>query len=180
MISYKFCIIIFFLFFLYKFLTPSIKKKRVRLPMWPYKLFYTDTKLNKKKFKSRILISKKYNLTGKPDFIYKNIFTHSLIPIELKSYKSNFYKNNYSPYYNDLAQLICYFIILENYFKKKPRVGLLIYRDCMFVIKNKKKFREKIICVLNNMRKILINNKIITQYAKRKDCNICKYKNTCK
>jgi CRISPR-associated exonuclease Cas4 len=130
--------------------------------MWPYKLCYNDTKsfkTNKKKQKNKIFLSKKYNLSGKPDLIYKNIFTGRIIPVELKSSKSK--ENN--PNYGDFLQLVSYFIILSENAKHNPRVGLLVYADYMFVIKNTKKFRKEVIAKLDAMQMVLKNKNKIMQ-----------------
>ena len=55
---------------------PCIKKCAAKLPSFPYKLFYTDEKNceNKSIICSKLLVSEKYNICGKPDLVYKNIF----------------------------------------------------------------------------------------------------------
>jgi CRISPR-associated exonuclease Cas4 len=155
------CIIILHIVLQY-FFCCDVKKSHIKLPTWPYVLFYNDTKETKKKktkikkiknkiIESKILVSKKYNLTGKPDLIYKNIFTGKMIPVELKSS----YPDNDLFNMGDLVQLFAYFIILNDYFGKKPRCGLLIYPRHMLIIRNKKKFRNIVVSILKQMRSII-------------------------
>lgn len=151
------------------FFRSNIKKCKIKLALWPYKLFYTDEKRGSEKniIQSKLLVSEKYNLSGKPDLVYKNIFTQNLIPIELKSGKLG---NKNFPRHADLLQLVAYFIILEDYFKIKPRYGKLIYSDCAFIIRNKKKLREEIFSSLKNMRVMLKTG----YYPHQKNCAVCK------
>lgn len=155
--------------FLKIFLCGAIKKCRPKLPSFPYKLFYTDEKNFKGKnvICSKLLVSEKYNICGKPDFIYKNIFTGNIIPVELKSGKLGENKN---PRHGDLLQLVTYFIILEDYFKIKPRYGFLIYADCMFYVKNKIKLRNEVFLALRDMRKMLK----VGNYPHKKNYSVCK------
>lgn len=147
------------------FFTGKIKKQRVRFPTWPYKLIYSD----EKNFTagSKILLSQKYNLSGKPDLIYQNIFTKNLIVIELKSSKRGNKKNLRS---GDFLQLVSYFIIVEDCLQIKPRRGYLIYSDCMFRVPNKKKFRTQVFDSLKKMRAMLKNSNL----EHKKNFAVCK------
>lgn len=153
---------------------PCIKKRAAKLPSFPYKLFYTDEKNceNKSIICSKLLISEKYNICGKPDLVYKNIFTGNLIVVELKSGKIGKKKN---PRHGDLMQLVTYFIILQDCFKIKPSCGFLIYSDCMFTVKNKFKLRNEIFLSLQNMRNMLKSGNCSHKknYAVCKNC-FCK------
>lgn len=164
------------LVFIKIFFLRRIKKCNIRLPFWPWILIYSDEKINKNQKNitcSKILFSKKYNLSGKPDMIYKNLFTQSLIPIELKSGSIG---NKKKPRLSDLFQLVSYFIILKDCFKKKPRYGFLIYSDCMFFVPNTIKLRNKVINALENMNSILkaglLKTKFLSSY--KKDYSVCK------
>ena len=156
------------------FFLRQIKKCNKKLPFWPWILIYSDEKIsdNQKHVTcSKILISQKYNLSGKPDMIYKNIFTQGLVPIELKSGTIGDRKK---PRNGDLFQLVAYFIILKECFKKKPRYGFLIYSDYMFIIPNTKKLRTKIFKALKDMNNILKSGLKTKFISYKKDYSVCK------
>ena len=66
--------------------------------------------------------------------------------------------------------IIAYFIILENCFKKKPRYGYLIYSDYMFMIPNKRYLRKKVLKALKDMR-LMLKGKFISH---EKNLSVCK------
>lgn len=117
-----------------------------------YRLVYTDEKTDEKKegvVYSKILKSEKYDVTGKPDYIYR--YGGYFYPVELKS--SSLGKNK-SPRKKDLLQLYVYFLIVEEIYGRVKQ-GRLIYKDAMFIIKNTKKVRAEIQEVLQEMRDML-------------------------
>lgn len=133
----------------------EIKKTVPSLPQKGYKLYYTDQKKTepiKDVIYSQILHSEKYDIKGKPDYIFINNNKTELIPVELKSGKIG---NNLEPYKGDLMQLVAYFLIIEDVFNVIPVEGRLIYSDHMFIIKNTKRLRLILIDTLNNMRDML-------------------------
>lgn len=150
----------------------NIKKMNINLPFWPWILIYSDerNKNQKDTFTSKLLFDKKNKLSGKPDLIYKNIFTKNIMPIELKSGKIGTQKK---PRIGDLFQVIAYFIILENCLKKKPSYGYLIYSDYMFKIPNKRALRKKVLNALRNMRLILNNGCTSDFIPYEKNTQIC-------
>ena len=153
------------------FLVRNIKKMKIKFPFWPWILIYSDERNKKQKnvFKTKVLFDKKNKLCGKPDLIYKNIFTKNIIPVELKSGQVGNYEK---PKPGDLFQVIAYFIILENCFKKKPRCGYLIYSDYMFKIPNKRYFREKVLKTLKDMR-LMLKEKFISHEKNLLACKKC-------
>ena len=56
----------------------------------------------------KMLRSEKHDLRGKPDYIFKNIFTRRLVPMELKSGEVAD-----GPHHGDIMQLAAYFLIIE-------------------------------------------------------------------
>lgn len=158
----------------------SIKKSKSKtLCPFGYRLFYTDQKEPLKKenvIYSKLLYSEKYNLTGKPDYIYKK--GNSLFPVELKS---GFIKNSPFPHKGDFLQLIAYFLILEDLYGVKIKKGKLIYADYSFIIKNTKKHKKMLLKVLAEMRTMLKTGKAepICNFAHCKYCmckqTVCEY-----
>ena len=169
----KFVVLVGFILLIKIVFVHDIKKMAIKLPFWPWILIYSDERDKNQKniFKSKLLFDKNNKLSGKPDLIYRNIFTKSIMPIELKSGNIGAKKK---PRMGDLFQVIAYFIILESYFKKKPSHGYLIYSDYMFKIPNKRMLRKKVLNALKNMRLILSNGHIPDFISHEKNSQICK------
>ncbi|OON99592.1 MAG: hypothetical protein ATN35_11810 [Epulopiscium sp. Nele67-Bin004] len=121
----------------------------------------------------KLLVAPNLNLHGKPDYIFKKLF--SLIPLELKSgtLKSD------TPHMGDLHQLVVYFLIIEEVYKKRPPYGKLVYKNKTIVVKNTKQLRKETLNQIELMRKMLDGETIIKEdgcyktYAKCKSC-VCR------
>ena len=109
-----------------------------------YRCIYEDGRGGK------LLYSQKHNLRGKPDFIYKNIFTGGFIPVELKSGDISD-----SPRHGDMMQLAAYFLIIEDAMGKRPKKGYLRYKNATFKVKNTSKLRKMLLTIVQDMRKML-------------------------
>jgi len=131
------------------------KKVKPKLPGIAYRLFYTDEKGETREegvIYSKLLHSKKYDISGKPDYIYINRNSGMLLPIELKSGSIG---DRLEPRPGDLMQLAMYFLIIEEAFDVRPIKGRVIYKDAMFIVRNTKKLRKKVIGTLRDMREML-------------------------
>lgn len=134
---------------------PYFIKVRPTGTMLGYKLIYTDKKHEKKSdgvLYSKLLQSNRYNIRGKPDYIYKKIIGGGLMPIELKSGKIGDAK---APHEGDLLQLAAYFLIIEEEYQTKPKEGRLVYSDYMFKVKNTKRLRSRLLGTIYDMRNML-------------------------
>lgn len=152
----------------------SVKKMPVKIAPPGCRLFYTDQKETKKRANvvyGEILFGRRYGLKGKPDYIFQHVVTGSLVPVEIKSGSIG---ESTVPHSGDKMQLIAYFLLLEDVFHKKPRYGRLVYRDCMFEIKNTAAHRRQAKKTLTAMRRMLRTGEgeAAPQYAKCRRC-IC-------
>lgn len=132
------------------------RKVKPKLP-WGvgYKLFYTDEKTKSQEedvIYSKVLHSKKYDIKGKPDYIYISKANKMLLPVELKSGRIG---DLLEPRKGDLMQLAMYFLIIEDVYNVQPKKGKIVYDDAMFVIKNTARLRREIKEVLKDMREML-------------------------
>ena len=63
-----------------------IRKRKKRQGLFGYKLIYADQKGSKKeKNFGKLLYSKKYDIQGKPDYIFQKRLGNAIVPVELKS-----------------------------------------------------------------------------------------------
>ena len=126
---------------------PDVKIKEPRHGIFGAQLIYSDEDGGK------LLISEKYDLQGKPDYIFQTIFTGSYIPVELKSTKLK--EDQFLPHEGDLMQLVAYFLIIQDLYGKKPKNGRLIYKNRMFIIKNTRSLRRQLKRHLKEMRQMI-------------------------
>lgn len=154
----------------------SIRKVKTKnIAPFGFNLFYTDettkTRRNNVIYK-KILHSSKYNIQGKPDYIYKRF--NSYYPVELKS---GIIGDRDNPYIGDLFQLIAYFLIIEDLYGARPKEGRLIYSDCTFIVKNRFIFRRRLLSTLKSMRHMLHTGVGKANYS-YVHCRYCVCKNT--
>ena len=149
-----------------------VVKKDTDYEMKGFKIIYADSSQDiddENIDTGRLLYSSKIDVQGKPDFVFKNSFTGSIVPVEIKS--GNI-KNEEMPHYGDLMQLVCYFYMVEEEFGRRPKYGKIIYKDYMFVIKNTGKLRKELVLITKRMRKMLVRNteKTSSDYVKCRHC----------
>ena len=106
---------------------------------------------------SKILYSSKYDIQGKPDYIFKSKIKNDMVPVEIKSGMIN---DENMPHKGDLMQLTAYFIIVKEIYGVKPKYGYIMYKDFMFKIKNTYTLRKQLIKTLKMMRGMLKGNNI--------------------
>ena len=143
---------------------PAIKRMKSGIRL------HKKLKIENAKYVEKFLISKKYMLLGKPDFIIEK--GDSLYPLEFKATKAPPY-----PYASNIAQLLSYCVLIEENFSK-PSYGIIKYLDREFTIpyneKEKMFIRHVIFTIhvylsLNLKPEIKINRK----------CKTCGYANVC-
>lgn len=133
---------------------PTMRKLTARDDVRGYALIYADQKQSKKREEDfgKLLYSAKYELQGKPDYVFQSPILKKIVPVELKSGaigEADF------PHHGDLLQLGAYFLILEDVYGQKPPFGRLVYQDYMFEIKNTAKLRNEVLGTMKEMREML-------------------------
>jgi len=151
------CSVVLILPVLIAYKRTDISVKKSKIGIFGYKIFYTDQKEEKNKKKkniiySKILYSEKYDIQGKPDYIFKSFIGKRLIPAELKS---GLISENNQFHQGDLMQLGAYFLIIEDVFGVRPKEGRLIYKNKMFIVKNTGKLRRQVLEAIEQMRDML-------------------------
>lgn len=121
---------------------------------------------------AKLLVAPRYELQGKPDFIFETHFFKHYVPLEIKSGKLK----EDEPHSGDLYQLAAYFLIIEEVYGKRPPYGKLVYANKTFTIRNTVKIRREIKNILYEMRLMLQEAQMPgadPSFAKCKNC-ICK------
>ena len=133
---------------------PKIQKLTARDDVRGYALVYADQKQGKKHEEDfgKLLYSAKYELQGKPDYVFQSPILKKIVPVELKSGSIG---EEELPHHGDLLQLGAYFLILEDVYGQKPPFGRIVYQDYMFEIKNTAKVRNEVLSTMKEMRDML-------------------------
>lgn len=136
-----------------------IVKKAPKQGIFGYFVRYADQAgmvSGKKEDFGKTLYSQRYDLQGKPDYIFQKYLGRRMIPVEIKSGSVG---NALYPHNGDRLQLAVYFLIIEDVYGVKPKTGRLIYSDAMFIIKNTRRIRMEAASAIVNMRRMLRDGK---------------------
>lgn len=94
------------------------------------------------------LVSHELRLTGKPDYLVRT--NEGLVPVELKSRACG----DRGPYEGEVAQLAAYCLLVEDVFGEPVPHGILQFADREVKVPFTTKRREKVLAVLEEMRKL--------------------------
>lgn len=135
------------------------------------RVVYTDTGAWRRVEKS--LFSRRYRLTGKPDYIVEDE-TGALIPIEVKPGR-----RDPVPRRADTMQLMAYGILVEEEYGTRPEHGLLKYRDQVFEIEFTEELRAELFETLGEMRIARGVRNVARSHDDATRCRYCGYRDGC-
>lgn len=130
--------------------------------------------LNNLKHKELYLISHRWKLKGRSDYLIEDV--GKFIPLEVKSGRSN----QGNPFFNDVMQLMCYVLLLEDHFGSKIEEGQIMYLRNPPPISVKKTVRR--ISLLKKYLKqmhLYSRRKILPKNQKENKCWRCSYHDFC-
>ncbi|KYK20984.1 hypothetical protein AYK21_01150 [Thermoplasmatales archaeon SG8-52-2] len=166
---FGFFLIVLSLFFITisKLIKRNVRKIKNKHNIPTGKITYQDLSRPAKPF-----FSKRYKITGKPDFIIKN--KNCLLPIEVKT---SAYRE---PQENHILQLAAYCQLIEENYKKFVPYGLLIYSDVSkFKIPFDPKTRFELESTIYNIRSITKTGKISRNHSEIGKCKNCSMRQFC-
>jgi CRISPR-associated exonuclease Cas4 len=148
-----------------KFKTNKLKKQ---YKIQEGNIIYSD--LNKTE---KALFSKRYRLSGKPDYILKK--DEKFFPVEIKT------GNHYRPKKNHILQLAAYCHLLEENFNTFISKGILIYTETSlkFDISFDPKLRYELESTIKKMRESISGGNIIRNHNNSKKCKFCSMRQYC-
>lgn len=161
---------------------PKIQVMKPRKGIPGASILYTDEKDVIKRddiIYGKLLKAPGYGLQGKPDYIFRKNISGKLLVMELKS--GSVSEEESEPHYGDLMQIAAYFLIVEEYFGKRPLKGYLVYNNVMFIIKNSWQIRREVKQNMHRMRKMIQTGKEVVEpsFIKCKHCRcrgtVCEY-----
>jgi CRISPR-associated exonuclease Cas4 len=118
------------------------------------------------------LISSRYGLVGKPDYIV--LHKGLPIPIEVKPNRSAD-----EPYESDRLQIAAYCLLVEEVNAKTPPFGVLRYRDQSFRIDFTPILRGHVIRLLDEIRSCLDADDVARSHRNAARCAACGFRRSC-
>lgn len=151
------------------FLAARVQRAHTGLP-WGARIIYTDTGAWQKV--ERPLVSRRYGLIGKPDYIVTQ--RGAMIPIELKPNR-----RARVPYDSDVLQLVAYALLVEENGGTPVPVGWLKYREDVFQVPITQELRARLDDVLTGMRRDLGARDVARSHVEPRRCNACGFRDAC-
>jgi CRISPR-associated exonuclease Cas4 len=134
------------------------------------RVVYADTGAWKKV--ERPLFSRRYGLTGKPDYIVED--HDATIPVEVKPNRTA-----PVPRASDVMQLAAYGLLIEESFGTVLSYGLLRYRSAVFQVGLTADLRAELFTLLDAMRRALTARDVARSHAEPRRCRACGYRAAC-
>ncbi len=149
----------------------AARQQRVRAGL-PYgaRIIYADTGAWQQV--ERPLISRRYGLVGKPDYIVEE--GGALIPVEVKPSRVA-----RIPYESDILQLAAYVVLVEEHFGVASGYGLLKYRDVVFRVPLTDALRARLLEVLAALRHDWVARDLPRSHSDPPRCRQCGYRAQC-
>ncbi|GAB4470201.1 MAG: CRISPR-associated protein Cas4 [Anaerolineales bacterium] len=126
------------------------------------------------------LFSKRYHLTGRPDFLIRK--GREWIPVEIKTADAP-----HSPYEGHMFQLFAYCLLVEENYGIRPPYGVLHYRgrvpeggnSAIYQIEYTPQMREKLIKLLDQMHRAEQSGSVGRSHDEIARCRGCGYAAVC-
>ena len=144
----------------------SVQKKKKSYGVPEGLILYSDLNVP-----ATALFSKRYRLTGKPDYIVRN--ENQYIPVEVKTGKGS------HPHQSQVLQLAVYCQILEDTFGEFVPEGILVYNNVPYTIRFDPKLRFELENVMRTMRISLRNGLVKRNHDDPARCRHCSMKQYC-
>jgi len=120
----------------------------------------------------RPLFSRRYLLTGKPDYIVAQ--DEDLIPVEVKPRRTA-----ERPYDSDVLQLAAYCLLIEDNLGKVPPYGILKYSQATFAIEYTPQLRHHLLDTMGSMHRDLRAEEVPPSHDSPRRCHACGHRDHC-
>lgn len=144
------------------------QRQRTGLPQG--RVIYTDT--GAWNCVERPLFSRRYWLTGKPDYLLND--DGEIIPVEVKSGAAPS-----QPYPSHVLQLAAYCLLVEEAFDVRPSHGIIRYRDQTFALDFTPQLEAWLLSTLDEMRHDAKANDVPPSHDNPAQCAACGYRPLC-
>ena len=120
----------------------------------------------------RPLFSRKFLLTGKPDYLVAD--ENDVIPVEVKSSRAPA-----QPYPSHLLQLAAYCLLVEECYRRRPPYGIVKYADRAFEVEYTPELEDQLLATLDCMRTDLTDGHAPRSHEEPRRCQACGYRRWC-
>ncbi|WP_129633282.1 CRISPR-associated protein Cas4 [Candidatus Oscillochloris fontis] len=121
---------------------------------------------------ARTLVSRRYHLSGKPDYIIERHGRQ--IPIEVKPSRTA-----RQPYHSDLMQLAAYCLLIEETTGQAPPYGILRYAEQSFQLRYTPSVRNELLSILDEMQTALEAEDVERNHDQPQRCAHCGLRHMC-
>jgi CRISPR-associated exonuclease Cas4 len=121
---------------------------------------------------SEMLISEKYGLRGRPDYILKK--EGNLVPVEIKTGRVP-----KGPLFSHILQLAAYCLLMEEKYEKPPPYGIIKYSDVPHEIEYTPELKNILVSKLNDMKKIMKIGEAHRNHNRPNKCRGCSRREMC-
>lgn len=145
-----------------------IKRREMGLPQG--RVIYDDTGAWQEC--PRPLFSRRYLLTGKPDYIVAQ--GEDLIPVEVKPRR-----RAERPYGSDVLQLAAYCLLIEDSVGKPPPYGIIKYDQASFTVEYSSELRGQLLGTMDSMRLDFGAEEVPPNHTSAGRCRACGHQRHC-
>ncbi len=121
---------------------------------------------------TEMLISEKYGLKGRPDYILKR--EGKLVPVEVKTGRVP-----RGPLFSHIVQLAAYCLLLEEKYKQPPPYGIIRYADVQHKIEYTSDLKKTLISKIQDMKEILHGGEAHRNHKRPNKCKGCSRRDMC-
>lgn len=146
------------------------RRQRQRTGLPQGRVIYTDTGAWDRV--ERPLFSRRYRLTGKPDYLLDDY--GEIVPVEVKSGASP-----QQPYPSHVLQLAAYCLLVEETYDARPSYGLVHYRDQTFAVEFTPELEDRLLATLDEMRQDAKADDAPRSHDNPAQCAACGYRPYC-
>ena len=122
----------------------------------------------------KALVSRRYNLTGRPDYLVKT--AEGVVPIEAKSTKCPAGGRAYDSH---VMQLAAYCLLVEDVLDERVPYGIIRYRDCELSIDYTPELREDLLALLEEMMEARRAEEVHRSHEDPRRCAGCSMREVC-
>jgi CRISPR-associated exonuclease Cas4 len=120
------------------------------------------------------LLSRRYGLVGRPDYLVHDAAAGEWIPVEVKSSRAPT-----APYASHVLQLGAYCLLVEDRYGRRPSHGLLRYADAAFTIPFTDALRYEVLDSADAIRRGRSAPDVRRSHSEPARCAACGYRTHC-
>ena len=120
------------------------------------------------------LLSRRYGLVGRPDYLVHDAAVGEWIPVEVKSGRAPS-----APYLSHVLQLGAYCLLVEDCYGRRPSHGLLRYADATFTIPFTDALRYQVLDSADAIRRGRSAPDVHRSHSEPARCAACGYRTHC-